>query len=475
MHKPILSTSLMLLIGGAALAGFTHFVVSAASAHAAANPCTKYYTSSIALPTGYAAAYDVFSPSNLLVSVECSSTTPVLTVGGGTAAPSATAALPVQSFLNTLGVNTHMDQYEDANTVLIKLKYLGVGWIRDHYASDASSLIKYQLLAQNGIHFDMLDYSNDFQTLIAHAEALANVGPGGLTSLEGPNEINNFAFSCNGSVWQGGWPNNNGPAADCFMRNYYVALKADTKLAGVAMFDLTGGLSANNAAQYGLLDIVGHADYGNIHPYPTHGSQPHAYYLGELANTYASVPAKNTAITETGYTTAGASAVSHKAQAILTLNGWLDAFVEGFHQSFVYELTDNQWEGYGFYDVRSNPKPVAVATHNLTTILADSGSPASSPRALNYSLSSLPSTGYKILLQKSNGVYELVVWNEPRIWNGADVAVTPASTQVDLGGTRSKVSLYDPITGAVAIQQWTNVSSVSISLGVQPLVLEITP
>jgi hypothetical protein len=45
-------------------------------------PCTNYYTSSIAVPTGYGASYNLFSiAQELLVSVDCSSSSPTLTVG----------------------------------------------------------------------------------------------------------------------------------------------------------------------------------------------------------------------------------------------------------------------------------------------------------------------------------------------------------------------------------------------------------
>jgi hypothetical protein len=46
------------------------------------NPCTNYYTSSVTVPTGYGAAYDLFSTQHELeVNVNCSGSNPVLTVG----------------------------------------------------------------------------------------------------------------------------------------------------------------------------------------------------------------------------------------------------------------------------------------------------------------------------------------------------------------------------------------------------------
>jgi hypothetical protein len=48
------------------------------------NPCTNYYTSSVAAPTGYGASYDLFSSQHELeVVVDCSGSAPVFKVGSG--------------------------------------------------------------------------------------------------------------------------------------------------------------------------------------------------------------------------------------------------------------------------------------------------------------------------------------------------------------------------------------------------------
>jgi len=54
---------------------------------------------------------------------------------------------------------------------------------------------------------------------------------------------------------------------------------------------------------------------------------------------------------------------------------------------------------------------MAIYTHNITTILADTSS-AFTPIAIPYSIYGMPSTGYSMLLQKSDGTYDLVVWGE---------------------------------------------------------------
>ncbi len=73
---------------------------------------------------------------------------------------------------------------------------------------------------------------------------------------------------------------------------------------------------------------------------------------------------------------------------------------------------------------QSSPRP---AVHNLTTILADDGTGGQQPTdPMNYSLSSMPASGSdSMVLGKSNGAYELVVWAEPKLWK--DVTDTEIS------------------------------------------------
>jgi hypothetical protein len=385
--------------------------------------------------------------------------------------PAVVVASSVQSFISTMGVNSHMDQYESNATILAgKLKYLGINQIRDHYSESLKS--NYQYLANQGVRFDMIDYSTDIATLITHAKTLATTAPGALMSVEGLNEINNFPFSFNGSVWKGGWPNNNGAAAAAYQTAFYSALKAQSGLKDVSMYNLTGNTSAINAASYGLLSLDNMADFGNIHPYAKNGVQPYVYNLKELASVYTNVSPMHAAITETGYTTAE---VTPEVQAILLLNTYLSAFKSGFHKCYVYLLTDNAWEAYGFFDRSGNPKPSAVAVHNLTSILADTGTVANSA-SLGYALTGLPATAHHILLQKSNGSFALIVWNEPPLWaNGQKLSIAATTVKVTLPKTFAKVSVFNPVDSLNAVASFATKSSLDIQLSDRPLIIELKP
>lgn len=85
---------------------------------------------------------------------------------------------------------------------------------------------------------------------------------------------------------------------------------------------------------------------------------------------------------------------------------------------------------------------------------------------LAYGLQSPPATVHDLLLERSDGVFELVVWDEN--WSGGTDTVT-----VDLSVPRASVAVLDPTVGSSPVQTLTNASSVSLTISDHPVVLEI--
>jgi hypothetical protein len=71
------------IFAGLVVAAMVAVILSLTSiTHAQTSSCTTYYTSSVAVPTGYGAAYNLFTVSHEpLISIDCSGSTPKLTVG----------------------------------------------------------------------------------------------------------------------------------------------------------------------------------------------------------------------------------------------------------------------------------------------------------------------------------------------------------------------------------------------------------
>ncbi len=127
--------------------------------------------------------------------------------------------------------------------------------------------------------------------------------------------------------------------------------------------------------------------------------------------------------TETGCTIDGP--ITEEIQALNLLSMYLDQFKRGWSHTAVYLLRDRTDEGgnqsFGFFKPDYTPRKAAVYLHNLTTILADQGSLAK-PGRLSYSIPEQPATVHEMLLQKSDGTFELVVWGE-RLKGADDVTV----------------------------------------------------
>ena len=121
-------------------------------------------------------------------------------------------------------------------------------------------------------------------------------------------------------------------------------------------------------------------------------------------------------------------------------------------------------QSFGFFTSDYAPRKAAVYLHNLTTILADRGSLVN-PGRLDYSLSEQPSTVHEMLLQKSDGTLELVMWNE-RLKGADDVSV-------NLGGTYKAVKVFDPTIGTEPIQTYGEAESLKLTLSDHPLIIEI--
>lgn len=378
-------------------------------------------------------------------------------------------AAKVRDFLDSLGINSHMDQSGmSADTLLKMLDYLHVRFMRDGWRSDGSLAGSYKTLAAHDIHFNMILSDPYDMASFTGPETLAALSPGRLVSVEGPNEINNFPFSCNGTKSTPGAPNDNGALAQCFMSKAYAYVHSDPKLGGVAVNDLTWAFT-KDAEKYGLLDLPGRADFGNMHFYTLH--QPYRWMLPSFAGLYHHVFPSQAVITETGYATTD---VSYTAQALMVVNTYLDAFQHGFQRTYVYELYD-EWQDYGLFDKTFAPKPAATAVHNLTSILADDGTLASTD-SLGYSVTGMPAEGHALLLQKSNRDFYLVLWNEAEVYqNGADVNVPPSPVTVDFGATFAQGAVFSPIDGAEAVQQLSCASSVQLGLGSKPLVVMLHP
>lgn len=188
-------------------------------------------------------------------------------------------------------------------------------------------------------------------------------------------------------------------------------------------------------------------------------------------------------ISSSGYGSAAWGVTSEYTQGIIDANVLLDGYKQGASKTFLYDLMDEvgpsnaQEDHFGLFNADGTAKPVATDIHNLTTILADPGTGRVPLGTLAYQISGLPSTASSMLLEKSDGTFEIVIWNGDATVSNGTSDVTPLSTTVTVtfGSSHLQINLYDPIQSAVALQSFDNSNSVSFSLAAEPIIVEIAP
>ncbi len=398
--------------------------------------------------------------------------------------------LSASGFINSVGVNTHAGfgwtDYNDLAMMVDDLKYLGITHLRDAMATNPAAQPVVDGLAAAGYKFDFIVSSalpaqgaTGLQNYLVSLDQFEASHPGSISALEGLNEANSQPFSYNGS--------SSLSAAAQFQSDLYQAVKADAALSSTPVFNLS--LAYNDPQGYNQLgNMSSSVDFANAHAYVSTGSTPGSSLAATLSAVETAAPGKPVVITETGYTTQANTqylGVDETVQAKSILNTLVDAYKDGVSSTYLYELFDrnsstsdtNPEDKFGLFHSDGTPKLAATAIHNLTSILADDGTGGHQPTApLNYSLSNMPDSGNSMVLGKSNGAYELVVWAEPKLWNDATDSEISNPTQtvtVNLGALHHSVKVYDTLSGTSAIASYTDVSTITIPVSDHPLVIEI--
>ncbi|HEV3006269.1 MAG TPA: hypothetical protein VGX78_17500 [Pirellulales bacterium] len=422
----------------------------------------------------------------------------------------AVSAVAATEFLNSIGVvSTFPDRGQPLTKTIEMVKYAGFRWVRggiEGLTTQGPTTVQtyLELHEQTGVCFSwgLVSGGTDLTKLIETARPLAAADA--LLAFEGNNEPNNWGVTYQGE--QGGGRAPSWLAVAKLQRDMYHAVKSDAVLKKYPVWSISeGGAQVDNVglqflaipAGAGALmpDGTRYADYANVHNYIYHpnsagladnktwnAAEPTlACKVDGLYGNYGRTWAKHfrgysetelltlpRVTTETGCTVDGP--ITEEVQALNLLSMYLDQFKRGWSHTAVYLLRDRTDEdgnqSFGFFKPDYAPRKAAVYLHNLTTILADQGSLAV-PGRLDYSVTPQPATVHEMLLQKSDGTFELVVWNE-RLKGADDVTV-------NLKGKIAAVKVYDPTIGTEPIRTHGAVESLTLTLSDHPLVISIVP
>ena len=415
---------------------------------------------------------------------------------------STTTAIRAESFMQSIGVNTHIGRagtpYTSISLIEQELSYLGIDRARD-YQPLPSTMSDYEQLAAFGVKYDLIyggggeNYPSATSTYTPYLNTLEDAHPGSIYSIEGPNELNG-AYPV---YYNGVSSDTNGTITDEVMQAIYASLKGDGTLSSIPLLNASLGGSSDYltiAEQEG--NMSAYLNGANYHVYPTGGEQPGGgndvlSYAASLA--LMTAPGLPLTFTETGYPTAygvsGSNDVDQTVQADNILNELADAYQLGAQQTYLYELMDesanpapgNDEQAFGLFTSTGTPKLAATAIHNLVSILSDNAANAQTftTGSLAYIISGLPSsTGNSMLLEKSTGAFDLMLWNETADWNPTTQTEIPAATvntTVTFGQVEGAVEVFDPLQGSTPIATYTDINSVTVGLTDHPEIVEVEP
>lgn len=403
---------------------------------------------------------------------------------GGSLARTATgtAARTATSFVQSIGVNTHLTwagtAYADLSQVLAALNHLGISRIRDVY--DPNGVSKFSAAAAAGIKM-VFSVDGDIPTYLTSINSIVAAHPGSILAIEGPNEVNGWPVTYNG---QSGFA---GSAA--YQRALYTAVKADSSLSGVPVFNLT--VSGVDHSQYSQLgNLSAYCDYANVHIYYGFGQpwfgwsqgDPTFWWTSWLSAAQVDAPGKPSVVTESGNTTYSGG-VNEWVQALQMLNAIMDAAKTNVWFMNIYELADSQNDPgntsseahFGLYKNDWSPKIAAMALNNFTSILTMHNTGSAPPASLSYAVSGLPTNGGSYLLQQADGTFNLILWAEPDVWDestGSELTPPTTTASVALGQTFN-VNVYDPMQGQAPIDSFSGVTHFTVDVFDHPIILEL--
>lgn len=355
-------------------------------------------------------------------------------------------ASPADSFVDSIGVGTHLT-YQNTlyftawPQVLSVLQQLGVRHIRDGYFDPnwgPPYTTVHQQLAQARIRTDYVipvDPSITPQSIEQLASATWD-----MELLEAPNECD-VGGNCGASAIEG--------------VNNMLGFLPVVQQAGSALDVPVIGPSFAAFQSYPQVgNVASNITYTNLHVY-FGGRNPGSSGWGDYdaqGNSYGSIPfwidqaniegpGMSPVITETGYLSfpeiPAPYTIPLNVEASYVPRTFLLAYMHGIGRTYQYELLeDPNSPGYGLVDGNLNERPAFFAIQNLIANLADPG-PGFTPGALQYELDGGDQTLNRLLFQKRDGSFWLILWLEQSSYDTVDqvpIPVTPQNVTLILGG-----------------------------------------
>jgi hypothetical protein len=408
-------------------------------------------------------------------------------------------ARSADAFVDGIGINKH-GTYGDTrysefeSLVLPALLDLGVRHARDAFGFGVTDYAVYkarfQTLAQNGIkllfyhdpRYKLPDgtpvYAQNGAEFVA---MLKDVGVSAFDMVEGPNELDHD----NPQYPDRSFAGQQFPASlKPLMTDLYQAIKGDPATAHLKVIAPAPQLPQNVDAIFAATGVLD-CDYGGMHPYAALVQQHIETPLSGLDQIYipkANLLSGNKPIvcTEVGFSY---NNVPYQVVAKYMLRVLCEYWNRGIVRTYLYgDLLDAYGDpgtgtSWGLIDYTGNKKPTFHALKHLIHILKEPGANFT-PAYLHYSLSDTPATVHRTLLQKSNGNFYLILWNEVLSYdynngNPAPRTIAPINATVTLHQPFAQARLYTPYSSGNALDVISNPTVLNVEIPDHPLIIEL--
>ncbi len=386
-------------------------------------------------------------------------------------------------FVNSIGINTHLNYFDRlyGNFPLVQreLASIGILHLRDgvHLQNaDYNSAVygRWAQLGKLGIRFDaVVDPRNNLGPITPELlEKVFLLSDRTIESIEGPNEMDISGTS--------NWSTVDRDFNDTLYR-------AVRQMPDSRRVRLIGPSMAFASHGHEVGDISGRDDFGNLHSYPA-GKLPSIIFpeqtqlARDLSGSHAII------MTESGYHNAlndhtDQPAVSETAAAKYIPRLFLENYIHGIPRTYLYELLDeapdpdlkdNQLH-WGLIRANGTEKPAFNALKNLLSELYDHSEPVHLD-PLTWSLSGTKSVIDHVLLEKSNGEFDLILWQEVPSFDTkrqVDISNTPVSARLTLALKAKSIRVYEPTLQSALVRSYSDATSLSIEIPDHPLVVQI--
>jgi hypothetical protein len=393
-------------------------------------------------------------------------------------------------FVDSIGVNTHFGNaiYTGGNAyadpgIQAKLAESGIRHIRDHSWNDTALGIVDSLSANYGIRGNLI--LGETSRSPADLVNLLKAHPG-YEAIEGLNEPDFNTRSYNGFTDS---PSTNSyPATRAFQNDMFAAINADPQTQSVAV--LSPAMGGSSKSQY-LAPIS--FDFAAVHSYPS-AREPTFNLDTNIANmaTLRGTPPKPLMSTETGYYNNPVQFgwVPENVAAKYIPRLYAEYFNRNVERTYLYEFanqgpdTTQREQNFGLVRFDLSEKPAFAALKNLIDLVEEPGAPSFTPGSLDYTLTSSSGLGmvHHTLLEKSTGVFYLLLWQEAQIWDrgannnqGAEITVAPRSVTLTLNTSIAQARLFQPNNSPNPTATYNSPTTINLSVPDQILLIQLTP